>query len=719
MGTDIFSRRRSNRAGPRVSASIARRIKLSAGLAIGTAIMLVILMVLAVSTLLSATSRIVHEIEDEALLFLDLHSGMLATIPFVAEELELNIVGSPDAIVSAKLAGRVTLFADMDEKITWLQTRDHSHEGQTDAFALGVARWEQAKAMIPPLIASGVSATDISALPFYASVVEAAAAFRQAHELSMLSVQENQNRVWTLVQTIRTLAVAIALTLVVGTILWTRRHLRSVLRPLRELEAAAMSVTRGDLKHVIPGGGPSELATLADAFNAMVVAVQERETQLTFRALHDPLTGLGNRALLEVRMRGALSRLRRSTGMSFALFFIDLDRFKKVNDTLGHGVGDEAIRVAGQRIQTCLREGDTLVRLGGDEFAVLVEDLSGDIPALGGRIRDALRKAFVVGGAEVRLTASIGVVEATSGHESIEDLLRFADLAMYRAKERSGDQLSAFDHSLSTEAARRFEVEGALRHGIAHGELVVYYQPVVELSTGVVNGVEALVRWVHPERGLLLPAEFIPIAEETGLIVTLGNEVLRIATQDLAGWIERGEVGSEFSLAVNVSARQVARSDFADCVRDQLAASGLPASRLILEITETALLDDSEALRIRLASLRAGGVRVALDDFGVGYSSLQRLSSLPVDVVKIDRSFVLGIAHRDDLVSLVRAMLELASSFGYEAVAEGIEEIEDSEALQVLGCHLGQGFGLFRPAPAEAIRALLATHASSAALIAQ
>jgi diguanylate cyclase (GGDEF)-like protein len=404
--------------------------------------------------------------------------------------------------------------------------------------------------------------------------------------------------------------------------------------------------------------------------------------------------------------------------MSFALFFIDLDGFKKVNDTLGHGVGDEAIRAAGRRIQTCLREGDTLARLGGDEFAILVEDLSGEIPQLGERIREVLRAPFVLGVSVVNLTASIGVVEAATGHESTEDLLRYADLAMYRAKERSGDQVRLFDRSLSAEAARRFEVEGALRYGIDHGELVVYYQPVVELSTGALTGVEALVRWVHPERGILLPAEFIPIAEETGLIITLGNEVLRIATQDVAGWIDRGEVDSDFSLAVNVSARQIARSDFADGVRDQLVASGLSASRLILEITETALLDDSEALRVRLKSLRESGIRVALDDFGVGYSSLQRLSSMPVDVVKIDRSFVLGIAQRDDLVSLVRAMLELASSFGYEAVAEGIEAVEDSEALQTLGCHLGQGFGLFRPAPAEAIRALLATHVNGATLTA-
>jgi len=329
--------------------------------------------------------------------------------------------------------------------------------------------------------------------------------------------------------------------------------------------------------------------------------------------------------------------------------------------------------------------------------------------ALGERIRDVLRQPFTLGDATVSLTASVGIVETSTGREAADDLLRYADLAMYRAKSEAGDRVSFFDNSLNVDATNRFEIESALRTGIAHDELRVHYQPIFDLDAGSLRGVEALVRWMHPKRGLLLPDEFVPIAEATGLIIPLGKQVLQIALRDVSDWIARGEVDDDFTLAVNVSAHEIVRPDFVEHIAQAIMTSGLTADRLILEITESALLKHSDELRQRLATLRSTGIRIALDDFGTGYSSLQRLNKLPVDVVKIDRSFVTGIAHRDDLRALARAVIELAASFGYEVIAEGIEAGEDSDALRGLGCGLGQGFGLGRPVPAETLQALLET----------
>jgi diguanylate cyclase (GGDEF)-like protein len=421
---------------------------------------------------------------------------------------------------------------------------------------------------------------------------------------------------------------------------------------------------------------------------------------MTFQALHDPLTGLPNRTLFVDRLAIALARARRSGALG-AVLFLDLDRFKVVNDSLGHHAGDEVLLAVAARLDEVLRVNDTAARFGGDEFTVLAEDFAdeADVLELAERVAGAFAAPMAVAGRELALSASIGVA-LMGGAETPEDLLRDADAAMYRAKERGRDRIEVFDETLRERVTKRLELENDLRRAISGGELRTHYQPKVRIDTREIVGVEALVRWEHPERGLVPPGDFIPLAEETGLIIDLGAWVLRDACSRAASW--------DVTVSVNLSRRQLGQEDLLELVAATLAETGLPAERLCLEITESTVMRDPERSLETLRALKALGVALAIDDFGVGYSSLSQLKHLPpVDLLKIDKSFVDNLASGVEDRAIVTAILSLAGAYGMTSVAEGVEDADQVAALEALGCELAQGFLFARPQPPEAVDRLL------------
>ena len=435
---------------------------------------------------------------------------------------------------------------------------------------------------------------------------------------------------------------------------------------------------------------------------------QALEDQLRHLAFHDSLTGLANRALFANRVEHALIRsARRREPM--AVLFLDLDDFKTVNDTLGHADGDELLGTVAERLRQCLRAGDTPARLGGDEFAVLLEELNGrqEAVAVAHRILDALRPPVVLQGREVTIGASIGIAVSRSGDEGADVLLRNADVAMYTAKNQGKNRYVTFAPEMHRQIVERLGLRDDLRRALDRpGELHLRYHPIVDLGSGAVAGLEALVRWTHPERGLISPADFIPLAEESGLIVPLGRWVLEEALR--AGRRFEADHGGERFLTVNLSGRQLAEPDLATDVAAMLADSGLAPSRLVLEITESLLLQDSEPVVAGLQELRRIGVLLAVDDFGTGYSSLAYLRRFPVNILKIDRSFVDQVDTSAEGAALTRAIVDLADGLGLHTIAEGIERPGQAGKLWGLGCRLGQGFHFARPLTVTEVEGLLA-----------
>jgi diguanylate cyclase (GGDEF)-like protein/PAS domain S-box-containing protein len=438
-------------------------------------------------------------------------------------------------------------------------------------------------------------------------------------------------------------------------------------------------------------------------------ARHEYEQQLEHRALYDTLSGLPNRALFERDLERALARQRRHGG-HLAVMFLDVDRFKTINDSLGHAIGDRVLVAVGERLQALLRPQDTLARFGGDEFTILCDDLENPVATtvIAQRMIRALEEPLVLETGETfTLTASIGVAVADE-HSDAASLVRDADVAMYRAKEKGRAGYALFDEALRARAIRRLETERALRDALSRSQLRVWFQPVVSIPGGEIVGMEALLRWERPGVGLVSPGEFIPLAEETGLIVPIGkwalSEACRLALPLLALAPERS-----LSVSVNLSARQLAEPALVEMVRDALAETGFPAQRMCLEITESALMSDPRAALPILNDLKSLGVRLAVDDFGTGYSSLSYLKRLPVDVLKIDRSFVEGIASDPDDEAIAQAVIALARSLRLDVVAEGIETAEQLQTLHGLGCARGQGFLFGRPAPSATLAAILVT----------
>jgi diguanylate cyclase (GGDEF)-like protein len=440
------------------------------------------------------------------------------------------------------------------------------------------------------------------------------------------------------------------------------------------------------------------------------------EDALSHQALHDDLSGLPNRVLLLNRLGQALAKLTRNPS-TVGLLFIDVDRFKVFNDSLGHAAGDAILRAMAARLMVTLRPGDTLARFGGDEFVILCEGLSGEGDALGiaARIATAMMEPLDWGKGELIMTVSTGIALTSSPYTSGESLLRDADTAMYRAKEEGRSRSAVFAEPMRGSAVRRLDTEVSLRQGISEGQLEVHYQPIVELPAGRMIGTEALVRWQHPTRGLVGPDEFIPIAEETGLIVPLGAWVLREAAQQTKTWQQRPGC-SKLNVAVNLSAVQLKQPDLVDLVKQVLRETGLGPSSLELEITESVLMDDAAKSERILRALKALGVKVSVDDFGTGYSSLSYLKRFPVDTVKIDRAFVDGLGDDPADSAIVDAVARMASALNLETVAEGVETPLQMRELIGLGCTYAQGYLFARPAPASDLIALLDSQTSLAPL---
>ncbi len=459
---------------------------------------------------------------------------------------------------------------------------------------------------------------------------------------------------------------------------------------------------------------------LFDAFAAQTsVAVQN--TRLGYRlrqqAFHDPITDLANRALFMDRLEHALTRRERHDE-SLAVMFLDLDDFKEINDSLGHVAGDELLSRVADRLRDVLRASDTPARFGGDEFAILVEETADpeDTMRVAERVVSIFKPRFAVAGREVTITASLGVAVTASRDITAEELVGRADVAMYRAKVKGKDTYEIFEPGMQDVVARRLEVRTDLERAIDRHELVVLYQPIVDIATSTPVGVEALVRWRHPRWGMVVPSEFIGIAEETGLIRELGLQVLEEACRQWQTWqIELIDEPS-FTLSVNVSPRQLRDPSFVSEVRRIHSRAGLPASNLALEITESFMVDDPESARSRLRELKNLGVRISMDDFGTGYSSLASLQDLPLDILKIDKAFVDHIAEDPRRTAFAQAIIRMGKTLGLGLIAEGVETAEQSERLQSLGCRYAQGFYFSRPVSGEEIKRML--HASHAMRVA-
>ena len=423
-------------------------------------------------------------------------------------------------------------------------------------------------------------------------------------------------------------------------------------------------------------------------------------------AFNDELTGLANRALLADRVQHALER-RGTPYRHLAVLVVDVDDFKSVNDSLGRVVGDEMLRAVADRLRGCMRSADTAARLGSDEFAMLLENLddAAEAARVAERVLAVMRQPLMLGGLEIQPRASVGIALADPDRPpDADELLRNADVAMHMAKREGRNRFAYFAPSMHTGLVQKLDLAADLRRAIERRELKVYYQPLVDLSDGRIIGAEALVRWPHAKHGMIPPDRFIPLAEETGLVLPLGYEVLNTACRQAAGWQWAGLM----RVSVNLSPRQVQDPALVLYVRQALAHSGLPAEALTLEITESLLSEDAEVASHRLRELKALGVRLAVDDFGTGYSSLSRLHDFPIDILKIPKPFIDGVARGPEHSALARAILELAAALGLQVVAVGIEDGELSAELRRLGCRIGQGFHFARAVPADEFDELLA-----------
>jgi diguanylate cyclase (GGDEF)-like protein/PAS domain S-box-containing protein len=428
------------------------------------------------------------------------------------------------------------------------------------------------------------------------------------------------------------------------------------------------------------------------------------EAELLYTAFHDDLTQLHNRAYFIQHLTLALERMRANPGFRCAVLFLDLDRFKLVNDSLGHKAGDLLLQEAALRLKGRVGEQGMLARLGGDEFAVLVENVGtmGDMVELASGIIDTMSRPFWLGRQEVFASCSIGLAQATSHHRLPEELLRDADIAMYHAKRHDTGGWSVFTDSMHESAVQALQLQTDLRHAVSRGEFVLHYQPICDSRSGAITGLEALVRWQHPQRGPVAPGEFIRVAEETGMIRTIGRWVLQEACGALRTWRERFP-GMDLRLGVNVSGEELRDAAFVTEVCDTLAATGIPPSALELEVTESVFLDRPDRAGAILGSLRGVGVRVALDDFGTGYSSLSYLDQYPMDTIKIDRSFVARMATRPRSVAIVDTIVLLGRAMGLAIIAEGIEDARQLQLVRDVGCDAVQGYLLGRPMPACAV----------------
>jgi diguanylate cyclase (GGDEF)-like protein len=433
--------------------------------------------------------------------------------------------------------------------------------------------------------------------------------------------------------------------------------------------------------------------------------LQESKDHFRHAAFHDALTRLPNRALLAENLKFVIERAKNHEDYQFAVLFLDLDRFKNVNDSLGHSIGDQLLIAMARRLESCIRDVDMVARLGGDEFAILLDGIPTQAEAtnMARRIQEKLKSPFNLSGHEVFTSTSIGISVSSTGYDHAENMLRDADTAMYRAKAQGKACFEVFDKGMHTHAVYVLQMENDLRRAIDRDELRVYYQPIVSLDNGNLAGFEALIRWQHPERGFINPSDFIPLAEDTGLIVPLGLWILKRACQQLCKWQWQSPANRSLFMSVNLSGKQVAQPSLVSDIREILDETHVEARHLKLEITESAVMENAEMAARILNRLKELGVQLSIDDFGTGYSSLSYLHRFPVNTLKIDRSFVGRIGEAAENIEIVRTVVSLAENMGMEVVAEGVETLSQLMQLRKLKCQYGQGYLFSRPVDAEMV----------------
>ena len=505
---------------------------------------------------------------------------------------------------------------------------------------------------------------------------------------------------------------------------FTDEHAAKAFRDEQEIVRTGRPLVNVEEKETKPGGGVRWVSTtklpLRDrdgnitgtfGISRDVTKRKRAEELLERQAFFDALTGLPNRALFTNRLQHLFHRARRSPdGLLFAVLYFDLDRFKSINDGLGHLAGDELLAGIARRLERHMRPSDTLARLGGDEFTVLLEDITSEADAtrVADRIQQELATPFTLSGHEVFTSVSLGIALSSSGYEKPEDMLRDADIAMYRAKAAGRSRHQIFDADMHERAMALLRLETDLRRALERGELLAYYQPIIDLESRRLLGFEALARWRHPERGMVTPDVFIPVAEETGLVGIIGEWMLKEACGQMKTWQERYPRTPPLTISVNISTRQLAHAGIADQVARILRETGLPAGSLTLELTETALMQNLKAGAGVIRQLHEMSVHLHIDDFGVGYSSLSYLHNFPVDTLKVDRSFVSRMDGTPQQTAIVRAIVSLARNLGMDVIAEGVETDAQADVLRALRCASAQGFLFSRPLPAaEAERVIV------------
>ncbi len=482
------------------------------------------------------------------------------------------------------------------------------------------------------------------------------------------------------------------------------KYLADIKRAAAQAERAERERAEQAERHV------EELNRYISELERMGSELQKSKEHFRHAAFHDALTGLPNRALFLNHLQLAAGRARRSEHPLFAVLFLDLDRFKNVNDSLGHGAGDQLLTAIAQRLERISRPADTVARTGGDEYAILLDGLQTSVDAINfaERLQKELSKPFMLAGQEVYVTASVGIALSDASYESPENLLRDADIAMYRAKEKGKACCEVFDSGMHARAVAVLRLENDLRRAIEREEFRVFYQPIVALETRRVVGFEALVRWPHPERGFIPPGEFIPLAEETGLVADIDRWVLREACRQMAEWQKLSPSNRTLTLSANLSSKQLTQAGVVESVKQTLDETGFDARCLRLEITESAVMENAEASALLLAQLRDIGVRISIDDFGTGYSSLSYLHRFPVTTLKIDRSFISRMTEDSEKFEIVRTIMTLANNLGMDTVAEGVETEQQLAQLRLLKCEYGQGYLFSKPVDAAAAGELIA-----------